>query len=59
MIAEWMRVYYAMTTNLDWNFGRLISSIKDAGIIDNTIIIFTSDHGEMFGSHGRMKKIFL
>jgi len=56
MIAEWMRVYYAMTTNLDWNFGRLISSIKDAGIIDNTIIIFTSDHGEMFGSHGRMKK---
>ncbi len=56
MIAEWMRVYYAMTTNLDWNFGRLISSIEDAGIIDDTIIIFTSDHGEMFGSHGRMKK---
>ena len=55
-IAEWMRVYYAMTTNLDWNFGRLICSIEDAGIIDNTIIIFTSDHGEMFGSHGRMKK---
>ena len=55
-IAEWMRVYYAMTTNLDWNFGRLISSIEDAGIIDNTIIIFTSDHGEMFGAHGRMKK---
>jgi len=51
-----MRVYYAMTTNLDWNFGRLISSIKDVGILDNTIIIFTSDHGEMFGSHGRMKK---
>ena len=55
-ITEWMRVYYAMTTNLDWNFGRLISSIEDAGIIDNTIIIFTSDHGEMFGAHGRMKK---
>ena len=55
-IAEWMRVYYAMTTNLDWNFGRLISSIEDAGIINNTIIIFTSDHGEMFGAHGRMKK---
>lgn len=56
LISEWMRVYYAMTTNLDWNFGRLISSIEDAGIIDDTIIIFTSDHGEMFGSHGRMKK---
>ena len=55
-VAEWMRIYYAMTTNLDWNFGRLISAIENEGIIDNTIIIFTSDHGEMFGSHGRMKK---
>ncbi|MFX0098416.1 MAG: sulfatase [Candidatus Hodarchaeota archaeon] len=55
-IEEWMRVYYAMTTNLDWNFGRLVKKIDELGLGDDTIIIFTSDHGECFGAHGRMKK---
>lgn len=55
-INQWMKVYYAMTANLDWNFGRLMKAIQEAGILDNTIVIFTSDHGEMFGAHGRMKK---
>jgi arylsulfatase A-like enzyme len=45
-----------MTANLDWNIGRLQSAIRDAGIEDNTIFVFTSDHGECFGAHGRMKK---
>ncbi len=56
MLDEWMRVYYAMTANVDWNIGRLQSAIRDAGIEDNTILVFTSDHGECFGAHGRMKK---
>ena len=55
-IQDWMRVYYAMTANLDWNVGRLQSAIRDAGIEEDTIFVFTSDHGEMFGAHGRMKK---
>ena len=55
-LDEWMRVYYAMTANLDWNFGKLIDAIESANISDNTIIVFTSDHGEMFGAQGRMKK---
>lgn len=56
LINDWMRVYYAMIANLDWNFGKIITAIENAKITDNTIIIFTSDHGEMFGAHGRMKK---
>jgi len=55
-LREWMRCYYAMTANLDWNVGRLLEAIGQAGISRDTIFLFTSDHGEMFGAHGRMKK---
>ena len=55
-LEHWMRVYYAMTTNLDWNVGRLQTAIREAGIEDDTIFVFTADHGECFGAHGRMKK---
>jgi len=56
MLDEWMRVYYAMTANLDWNIGRLRDAIREAGIENDTIFVFASDHGECFGAHGRMKK---
>jgi len=56
MLERWMRVYYAMTANLDYNVGRLIDALDKAHLINDTIIVFTSDHGEMFGAHGRMKK---
>lgn len=55
-IPEWMRVYYAMTTNLDWNIGRLVKAVENLGLNDDTIFVFTSDHGEMFGSQGRKAK---
>lgn len=55
-LPEWMRVYYAMTANLDWNLGRLLDAIDQLGLRDNTILVFTSDHGEMFGAQGRRAK---
>ncbi|MCX6375915.1 MAG: sulfatase [Armatimonadetes bacterium] len=55
-IPAMLRGYYAMTANLDWNFGRLLKAIDDAGIRDNTIVVFTSDHGEMLGAQGRRAK---
>ncbi len=55
-LTEWMRVYYAMTANLDYNIGRLIDEIKALGLNKNSIIIFTADHGELFGAHGRRAK---
>lgn len=55
-LEEWRRVYYAMTCNMDWNFGRLMQFLETQGMADNTIVVFTSDHGEMFGSQGRAAK---
>ena len=55
-INRWKQLYYAMTANLDWNVGRILDAVDNARIAGNTIIVFTSDHGEMFGAHGRMMK---
>ncbi len=44
--------YYAHCTATDKAIGDLIREMKDSGIYENTIIVFTSDHGEMMGSHG-------
>jgi arylsulfatase A-like enzyme len=38
-------VYAAMMANLDWNIGRLLKSLEDEGVADNTLVIFTSDNG--------------
>jgi len=56
MLQTWRRLYYAMTANLDWNIGRLLNALEQAGLSDNTIVVFSSDHGEMFGAHGRRAK---
>ena len=55
-VHEWMRVYYAQVANLDWNLGRLMKSVDELGLADNTIFVFTCDHGEMFGAHSRQAK---
>ena len=55
-IPEFQRIYYAMIANLDWNIGRLFEAVEKTGIAENTLIVFSSDHGEMFGAHGRIQK---
>ena len=49
--------YYASIANIDWNFGRLLEALDRLGLRNDTILIFTSDHGEMLGSHGQMHKV--
>jgi len=56
LVDDWRRVYYAQTANLDWNLGRLMQALDEAGLTEDTILVFTSDHGEMFGAHGRQGK---
>ena len=56
-LEEFQRVYYAMTAALDEQLGRVLAAIDKAGVRDNTIVVFTSDHGEMFGAHGRVYKL--
>ncbi len=48
--------YYAMIEQLDHEFGRLLDYLEASGARENTIIIFTSDHGESLGDHGMLLK---
>ena len=53
---EWIAGYYAHCTALDECFGELMKALGDSGSAADTIVIFTSDHGDMLGSHGATKK---
>jgi len=54
--TETLRQYYAMTTSLDVCVGRIDDALDKAGISEDTIIVFTSDHGDMLGSQGHRLK---
>jgi len=51
-----MAYYYATITQIDYQVGRMIDVLKQKGIYDNTMIIFTSDHGEHLGYHHQLLK---
>ncbi|MFX0097987.1 MAG: sulfatase-like hydrolase/transferase [Candidatus Hodarchaeota archaeon] len=55
-LDEYLRLYYALVTQIDANVGRLIDALERLGVADNTVVIFTSDHGDMQGSHGLKNK---
>lgn len=48
--------YYGMVKCIDDNVGRLITFLKEKEIYDNTIFVFTSDHGDLRGEHHRQNK---
>ncbi len=48
--------YYAMIAQIDDQFARLLRALDETGQRDNTVILFTSDHGEALGDHGLMQK---
>lgn len=50
------RAFYAQCTHIDHQIRLLIGSLREEGILDNTIIVFTSDHGDMLGDHGMYAK---
>ena len=43
--------YYGMISLIDDNLGRILQGLDEQGLADNTIIVFTSDHGELLGDH--------
>ena len=49
-------VYYGMIEAIDAQIGRVIDKLAGKGLLDNTIIVFTSDHGEWLGDHGLLLK---
>ena len=48
--------YYACVSFVDYQIGRIIAEMKAKGIYDDTIIMFSSDHGDMMGDYGSMGK---
>ena len=51
--------YFSNVTGVDKQLGRVFQALEASGEADNTIVIFTSDHGEMMGSHNRFGKLVI
>jgi len=54
-----IQAYYASITFADAQVGHILDSLESAGLADNTIIVFTSDHGYHMGEHGHYQKTTL
>lgn len=50
--------YYAAITFIDEQIGRIVQALKEKGMYENTIICFTSDHGDMMGDHNHWRKTY-
>ncbi|GIP40425.1 sulfatase [Paenibacillus sp. J31TS4] len=49
-------VYYGMISLMDKYIGRILDRLEELGLSDNTIVVFTTDHGHFFGQHGLQAK---
>ena len=47
---------YGQVTSIDDDLGRLMKALQEAGIEDDTILVFSSDHGDMLMAHGQLQK---
>lgn len=56
-VARTRAAYYGLIAELDEHLGRIIAYLKDSGQYDNTLIVFTSDHGEQLGDHHLLGKL--
>lgn len=52
---ETLRYYYACTTHIDAQIGRFVDWLKEKGLYDNTVILFSADHGDNQGCHGGLE----
>lgn len=55
-IREVRAIHYGMINFIDDAIGRVVDKLEKLGILDNTLIIFTSDHGDSMGAHGLIQK---
>jgi len=55
-LARDIATYYGMITFLDAQVGKLLDEIEEQGLADNTLVVFTSDHGHYYGQHGLIAK---
>lgn len=55
-LQEVKAAYYAMVTLIDDEVARILRTLEEQGLAGNTVVVFTSDHGEMLGDHQLMLK---
>lgn len=55
-LREFIRIYYAMVKLIDDQVGRILKALEETGQLENTVIIFTADHGDMMSGHGMVWK---
>ncbi len=53
---DYMGAYYALVTEVDYYVGEILQALENANIKEETIIIYTSDHGDFVGNHGMVEK---
>ena len=53
---QYLWLYYQLVESSDKLIGRVLAALEQTGLSSNTIVVFTSDHGEMMGSHGLVTK---
>ena len=51
--------YFALITHIDTQMGRLLQHLEGLGVRDDTVVVFSSDHGEMLGEHGFVEKCLM
>ena len=56
-IREVRAAYYGLVSFLDDNIGHVLAALESSGQADNTLVVYTSDHGEMLGNHGMWAKM--
>lgn len=55
-LAHLIANYYGMISLIDHNVGRMLQTLHDRGLASNTLVVFTSDHGDWLGEHGLILK---
>jgi choline-sulfatase len=59
MLREIVRCYHALSTHLDEQVGEVLTAARDLGLLEDTRVIYSSDHGESAGAHGLLGKSHL
>ena len=58
-LRKHMAIYYGMTSFMGQQIGRILDKLDELGIADNTLVVFTTDHGHFLGQHGLVAKAFM
>ena len=56
-VRRWQASYYGLMTEVDHNLGLLFDALKESGAWQDTLVVFTSDHGEQMGDHWLIGKL--